>query len=57
MISSPYGHDGFLIEIGEVGTLVRAALARRLGSAARDRALGRRASRAGQAAAKCGCSG
>jgi homoserine O-acetyltransferase/O-succinyltransferase len=25
-ISSPYGHDGFLIEIGEVGTLVRAAL-------------------------------
>ncbi len=26
MISSPYGHDGFLIEIGAVGTLVRAAL-------------------------------
>jgi homoserine O-acetyltransferase len=27
MISSPYGHDGFLIEVGAVGTLVRAALA------------------------------
>ena len=27
-IPSPYGHDGFLIEIGEVGTLVRAALTR-----------------------------
>jgi homoserine O-acetyltransferase len=26
MISSPFGHDGFLIEIGEVGTLVRATL-------------------------------
>jgi homoserine O-acetyltransferase len=26
MISSPFGHDGFLIEIGAVGTLVRAAL-------------------------------
>jgi len=26
-ISSPYGHDGFLIEIGEIGTLVRDALA------------------------------
>jgi homoserine acetyltransferase len=27
MIGSPYGHDGFLIEIGEVGALVRDALA------------------------------
>ncbi|MDP9219803.1 MAG: homoserine O-acetyltransferase [Actinomycetota bacterium] len=26
-ISSPYGHDGFLIEIGDVGELVRSALA------------------------------
>jgi homoserine O-acetyltransferase len=26
LISSPYGHDGFLIEIGNVGALVRAAL-------------------------------
>jgi homoserine O-acetyltransferase/O-succinyltransferase len=26
-ISSPYGHDGFLIEIGDVGELVRGALA------------------------------
>jgi homoserine O-acetyltransferase len=26
MVSSPYGHDGFLIEIGAVGTLVRAAI-------------------------------
>ncbi|MFL6100944.1 MAG: homoserine O-acetyltransferase [Actinomycetales bacterium] len=26
-ISSPYGHDGFLIEIGEIGTLVRDVLA------------------------------
>jgi homoserine O-acetyltransferase/O-succinyltransferase len=26
-ISSPYGHDGFLIEIGEVGALVREVLA------------------------------
>ena len=27
LISSPYGHDGFLIETGEVGSLVRDALA------------------------------
>jgi homoserine O-acetyltransferase/O-succinyltransferase len=27
LISTPYGHDGFLIEIGEVGALVRDALA------------------------------
>jgi homoserine O-acetyltransferase/O-succinyltransferase len=26
-VASPYGHDGFLIEIGEVGSLVREALA------------------------------
>jgi hypothetical protein len=27
LIQSPYGHDGFLIEIGAVGSLVREALA------------------------------
>jgi homoserine O-acetyltransferase len=27
MVSSPYGHDGFLIEIGEIGALVRDVLA------------------------------